>query len=117
MNKKAQVIVREDSRSPVVVKYADTYGPEGIDIRRHFRLDEGGELMPTKKGARVPTDECAEFIAGVLRIAYDVTGDELHVALSAMLSMEAEGYLEGVEGSTIFKALTAIQEAADAVTV
>lgn len=110
MNKKAQVIVREDSRSPVVVKYADTYGPEGIDIRQHYIPSEGGELTPTKKGARVPTDECAEFIAGVLRIAYDVTGEDLHTIWQASL-MELPDDLPAV------KMLRAIAEAADAVTV
>jgi len=114
MNKKAQVIVREDSRSPVVVKYADTYGPEGIDIRQHYTPNEGGELTPTKKGARVPTDECAEFIAGVLRIAYDVTEDDLAFVVECL---ESELGPNAIAGSNIGKAVNAILEAADAVTV
>lgn len=107
MNKSAQVIVREDSASPVVVKYADTYGPEGIDIRQHFipKDSDTDELRPTKKGARVPFDEAAEFSAGVLRIAYDLNEDDFRTGADFIAA-------EVGEDAPIVKALRAIADGA-----
>jgi hypothetical protein len=111
MNRKAQVVVREDSASPVVVKYAETYGPEGIDIRQHFipKDADDDELRPTKKGARIPMDERAEFTAGVLRIAYDLTEDDLRTGAEAVASMVGQD-------NPLFKALMSIADGAHEVT-
>lgn len=70
-NHPPKIVVREDSRNPVVIQHSENYGPTGIDVRVHYcpkaSGEETDELVPTQKGARIPEEDYNAFLNWALK--------------------------------------------------
>lgn len=79
------IILNEDSRKPIVIQHREDYGPVGIDIRQHY-YDDADEMLPTKKGVRIPDENKYEFLAAMMMQILHLDEDDFKIIWEIVLA-------------------------------